>query len=197
MTRRHALCRSASGRRQRGITLIVTMVMLLALSMLAVWAYNSSTANMRIVGNTQARQEAFAAAQAAVEKTISSPVFVQQAAAVASAPVPVDIDGDGVNDFEARLTPQPACYRVRVIKVNELDPGSPQDLHCLGSGAAQNSGIEIDGAAPPSGDSICADSEWNVRAEVADARSNAFVAVNQGVGIRSLITDATNSCPAL
>jgi hypothetical protein len=180
---------------ERGITLIVAMVMLLALSMLAVMAYNSSTANMRIVGNTQARGEVFAAAQAAVEKTISSPLFTQQAAAVAMAPVPVDIDGDGANDFDARLTPQPACYRVRPVKVNELDPGSPQDLNCLGSGAAQNSGIEIEGAAPPTGDSLCADSEWNVRAEVTDTSSNAHVAVNQGVGIRSLITDAANSCP--
>lgn len=182
-------------RDQRGITLIVALVMLLALSMLAVWAYNASTANMRIVGNTQARGETFAAAQAAVEKTISSPLFVQQAAAVASAPVDVDIDGDGANDFSARLTPAPACYRVRPVKVNELDPGSPQDLNCLGSSAATTSGIEVDGAAPPTGDSLCADSEWNVRAEVADARSNAFVAVNQGVGIRSLTTDAANSCP--
>jgi hypothetical protein len=180
---------------ERGVTLIVAMVMLLALSMLAVMAYNSSTANMRIVGNTQVRGEVFAAAQAAVEKTISSPLFTQQAAAVAMAPVPVDIDGDGANDFDARLTPQPACYRVRPVKVNELDPGSPQDLNCLGSGAAQNSGIEIEGAAPPTGDSLCADSEWNVRAEVTDISSNAHVAVNQGVGIRSLITDAANSCP--
>lgn len=183
------------GRRERGITLIVALVMLLALSMLAVWAYNSSTANMRIVGNTQARGETFAAAQAAVEKTISSPLFVQHAAAVASAPVPVDIDGDGANDFSAHLTPAPACYRVRAVKVNELDPALPQDLNCLGSSAATTSGIEVDGAAPPTGDSLCADSEWNVRAEVADARSNAYVAVNQGVGIRSLTTDAANACP--
>jgi hypothetical protein len=183
------------GRRERGITLIVALVMLLALSMLAVWAYNSSTANMRIVGNTQARGETFAAAQAAVEKTISSPLFVQQAAAVASAPVAVDIDGDGANDFSARLTPAPACYRVRPVKVNELDAALPQDLNCLGSSAATTSGIEVDGAAPPTGDSLCADSEWNVRAEVADARSNAYVAVNQGVGIRSLTTDAANACP--
>ena len=190
MTRHHL-----PPRRERGITLLITMVMLLALSMLAVWGFNSSTANMRIVGNTQARQETLSAAQAAVEQTISSPLFVQHAAAVASSPVAVDVDGDGAPDYTARLSPQPACYRVRVIKVSELDPVSPADLSCLGSSSAQNSGIEIDGAAPPTGDSLCADSEWNVRAEVADARSSAFVAVNQGVAIRSLSTDTANACP--
>jgi PilX N-terminal len=182
-------------RRERGVTLIVALVMLLALSMLAVWAYNSSTANLRIVGNTQVRQEALAAAQAAVEKTISSPLFVQQAEAVSATPVGVDIDGNGTNDFGVRLSPKPACYRVRVIKVGELDPGSPADLNCLGSSSAQNSGIEVEGAAAPTGDSLCADSEWNIRAEVTDAQSNAYVAVNQGVGIRSLSTDTANSCP--
>lgn len=187
--------RSTPRQRERGITLVVALVMLLALSLLAVWGYNSSTANMRIVGNTQARQETLAAAQAAVEKTISSPLFVQHAADVAASPVPVDLDGDGAADLDARLNPQPACYRVRVIKVNELDPGSPADLNCMGSSSAQNSGIEIEGAAPPTGDSLCADSEWNVRAEVTDARSNAHVAVNQGIGIRSLTTDTANACP--
>lgn len=180
---------------QRGVTLIVALIMLLALAMLGIWSFNLSTSNVRIVGNTQARQEALAAAQAAVEQTISSPLFVQQAAAVAAGPVPVDTDGDGGSDYEARLTPQPSCYRVRVIKVNELDPASTADLSCLGSGSAQNSGIEVEGAAPPTGDSLCADSEWNIRAEVNDPRSNASVAVNQGVALRSLTIDAANACP--
>lgn len=179
---------------QRGITLVVALVMLLALSMLAVWAFNGSTANLRIVGNTQARQEALVAAQAAVETTISSQNFVQHAAAVAATPLPIDVDGDGTQDLTARLSPAPACYRVRIVKVGELDPGTPSDVSCMG-GATQNTGIEVEGAAAPTGDSICADSEWNVRAEVTDARSNAYVAVNQGVGVRSLSTDTANSCP--
>jgi hypothetical protein len=41
---------------------------------------------------------------------------------------------------------------------------------------------------------MCSHTEWNSRAEVADARTGAKVAVNQGVAVRVLETDAQNSC---
>ncbi|MBW8830081.1 MAG: pilus assembly PilX N-terminal domain-containing protein [Burkholderiales bacterium] len=187
--------KSHCGFHHRGITLILSLIMLAALAMLAMSAVNTSMSNMRIVGNTQARHEVLSAAQAAVELTISSPLFVQQSAAVAAAPIPVDVDGDGVADYSARLSPAPACYRVGVLKVTELDPASPDDIKCLGSSSVQNSGIEVQGSALPTGDSLCADSQWNVRAVVTDSRRNASVAVNQGIAVRSLSTDTANACP--
>jgi hypothetical protein len=180
---------------QRGVTLIVSLIMLLALAMLSVWAFNSGTMNLRVVGNSQARQEVVSAAQAAVELTISSPLFTQQPAAVAAAPIPVDLDGDGAPDYQATLFPAPSCYRVRVLKVSELDPSSVGDRACLGSSAAQNSGIVTVGSTPATGDSLCADSEWNLRATVADPRSHATATVNQGIAVRSLSTDTANACP--
>ena len=87
-----------------------------------------------------------------------------------------------------------ACA-LRVLKVNELDPASEGDRACLGSSMAQNPGIETAGAAPSTGDSLCADSEWNVRAVVSDPRSHATAAVNQGVAVRSLTTDTASACP--
>lgn len=180
---------------QRGATLIVALILLVALALLSVWAFNASTMNLRVVGNSQARQEVVAAAQAATELTISTPLFAQDPAAVAAGRIPIDVDGDGATDYQAQLTPAPSCYRVRVLKVNELDPGSPGDRACLGSSGAQNSGIETAGLAPSTGDSLCADSEWNLRAVVSDARSHATAAVNQGVAIRSLSTDTANACP--
>ena len=181
--------------RQRGATLIVALILLVAMALLSAWAFNTGTTNLRVVGNSQARHEALAAAQAAVELTISTPVFTSDPAAVAATPVPVDVDGDGTPDYEAMLTPQPACYRVRVLKVNELDPTNAGDRACLGTSSAQNSGIETVGSAPTAGDSLCADSEWNIRAVVTDPRSNARGAVNQGVAVRSLSTDSANACP--
>jgi hypothetical protein len=42
---------------------------------------------------------------------------------------------------------------------------------------------------------MCASTEWNVRAIVIDeAISGASVAINQGVGIRVLTTDAEDYC---
>jgi hypothetical protein len=186
----------ASRRRgQHGATLIIALIMLVALAMLSAWAFNGSQMNMRVVGNSQARQESVTAAQAAVELTISTPVFSVDPVAVAASAIPIDVDGDGQPDYQVQLTPPPSCYRVRVLKVNELDPGNAGDRACLGSSASPNPGIETAGAAPATGDSLCADSEWNIRAVVADPRTNANAAVNQGVAIRSLSTDTANACP--
>lgn len=180
---------------QRGATLIVALVMLVALAFLAIWAANSSTANLRIVGNAQVREEALAAAETAVEQTISTPLFIQEPAAVAASPIPVDVDGDGTADYEAVLT-LPPCYKSAVKKNAELDPDVDGDKVCLGS-PAPTAGIEIVGGGLPSGDSLCADIELNVRSEVTDPRTNAKVAVNQGIGVRSLSTDAETLCPAI
>ena len=152
-----------SSLRQRGVTLIVALIMLVALAMLAVWAANTSTTNMRTIGNTQARQESLSAAQSAVEQTISSKLFITSPAAMAAAPIPVDVDGDGTADYQAQLTPAPACYRVRVLKVIELDPDLASDTNCFGSSSPPNV-PEVAGAAPTAGDSICAASDWNVLA---------------------------------
>jgi Tfp pilus assembly protein PilV len=180
--------------RQRGVTLIIALIMLTALGLLAAWSVKSGTANLRIVNNTQARQEAMAAAQAAIEETLSQPTFSQQPAAVAANAIPVDLDGDGVAELSARLSPAPACYRWRAVKVSELDPAVGADLDCLGSGSATNAGIDST-PTTPAGDSLCADSEWNLRATVTDANTGASVAVNQGIAVRGLITDVTNTCP--
>jgi hypothetical protein len=182
-------------RRQQGATLIIALIMLVALAMLSLWAFNAGTMNLRVVGNSQARQEVVAAAQAATELTLSTPLFTQDPVAVAAGAIPIDIDGDAVPDYSARLTPAPSCYRVRVLKVNELDPSSAGDRACLGSSMSQNPGIEMAGAAPATGDSLCADSEWNIRAVVSDQRSHATAAVNQGIAVRSLTTDTASACP--
>jgi hypothetical protein len=150
---------------------------------------------VRVTGNTQARQLAFSAAQAAVERTISSPLFSQQPDAVAENPIAVDVDGDGSDDLVARLEPAPNCYRWRPVKTSSLDPAQLADRLCLGSGVAANAGIDIEPTVP-SGDSLCADSEWNVRVAVADPATGAAVAVNQGEALRGLITDAKNLCPS-
>jgi len=182
-------------RGQRGATLIVALIMLVALAMLSLWSFNSGTMNLRVVGNSQARQEVVAAAQAATELTLSTPLFTHDPLAVSAGPIPIDIDGDALPDYQAQLSPAPSCYRVRVLKVNELDPASEGDRACLGSSTAQNPGIEVAGAASSTGDSLCADSEWNVRAVVTDARSHATAAVNQGVAVRALTTDTASACP--
>ncbi len=178
---------------QRGVTLIVALILLTALGLVAASALRAGTANMRIVDNTRARQQALSAAQSAIETTISTTSFATDPNGVANKAVPVDLDGDGTVDLSARISPAPACYRARPVPLAELDPAAASDRNCMGSSAAAHTGIE--GASVSSNLSQCADSEWNIRAEVIDTNTNAVAQVNQGVAVRTLITEAQTSCP--
>lgn len=185
-------------RRQQGATLVIALVLLLTLSMLGVWAFNSSSTNTRIVGNMQARQEALSAAQAAVEQTISSPLFITNPTAVAATPVTVNINGTAYAVLlkDKQSMRKPACYRLKAIKQNDLDANSAGDRNCM-KDAGQTTGIESE--VPPaeitSGDSMCSNSDWNIYAEVTDPQSGAFVAVNQGIAQPVVTLDAENACP--
>ena len=187
----------AQGKRfsQRGATLVIALIMLVALALLAIWAFNSSTTNLRIVGNTQVRQEAVAAVQTAIESTISSTQFSVNPTAVAANPVLVDINGDGVNDYSVSLTPIPTCYRYRVIPTSALDLAAPafKDKKCLGP-TQTDFGTDDDSVTGGSVDSICAATDWNVRGVMTDAATKATVAINQGMTVRVLTTDAVNNC---
>ncbi|MBW8831010.1 MAG: pilus assembly PilX N-terminal domain-containing protein [Burkholderiales bacterium] len=184
--------------RQRGITLIVALVLLMAISMLGIWAFNGSTTNTRVVSNMEIRKEAMVAAQTAVEQTISSALFTTNPAGVAASAVPITINGTTYNVAlkDKNGNRKPACYRVRVVKQKDLNVDSSGDRPCM-KDAGRDTGMESE-VPPPvitSGDSMCSETEWNVYAEATDARTGAFVAVNQGVGARVLTTDADNACP--
>lgn len=181
-------------RRQQGVTLIVALFMLVALGLLAAWAARSSATNLRVVGNEQSRQMALDVAQTAIEQTISGTTFGSNPTALAAVPVPVDVDGDGTADMTARISPAPTCYRWVAVKQLALDATSEADRACMGSSSGGNTGIE-DSAATVNGNSLCADSEWNIRAVVTDTATSAQVRVNQGVAMRGLITDVVNNCP--
>lgn len=180
---------------QRGATLVVALVFLILMSLFAVSAFKGSAGNMRIVGNMQSRQEATAVAQQAVEQTLSSFLFTTNPTAVAATPVTVDIDGDGTVDYVASLNPQPKCYRTKAIKSSELNAALAADRSCLKSSVVQQGGIDSVDAAADAGNSMCANSEWDVGSTVVDNRSGTKVALHEGVAVRVLETDAVNACP--
>lgn len=179
---------------QQGATLVIAMIFLILMSLFAVTAFKNSTSNLRIVGNMQSRQEAIAVGQKALEQTISSAYFTTNPANVAATPVQVDIDGNGTVDYTATLNPQPHCYRTKAIKSNELNPSLPADLACMKSSTVQQGGLDTPDAAASAGNSLCANSEWNIGAKVVDVRSGTKVIVNQGIAVRVLETDAANAC---
>jgi uncharacterized membrane protein len=181
---------------QRGATLVIALIMLVALAMLSALGLQwQSDEHARLSATARRARRSSPLREAAIELTLSTPAFSVDPVAVAASAIPIDVDGDANPDYQVSLTPAPTCYRVRVLKVNELDPTNAGDRACLGSSASPNPGIETAGSTPPTGDSLCADSEWNLRGVVTDPRTNASAAVNKGVAIRTLSTDATNACP--
>ncbi len=180
--------------RQEGAALFAVLVLLFVMGWFALSAFRISTQQLQIVGNGQAEQQATAAAQRAIDLTISSNAFSKDPAGVAQIPVSTDIDGDGHDDFTAKLEPKPKCIRVRPIKTMELDIAKAADRVCLQSSGASGSVIVRPGAVVAAGDSLCANSEWNVVAAVSDPTTNTSVTVQQGVAVRVVASDAKNYC---
>lgn len=179
---------------QRGAALLAVLVLLFVMGWFALSAFRISSQQLQIVGNEQAAQHATAAAQRAIDATISSNAFSKDPTGVARIPIESDIDGDGDTDFTAKLDPKPKCIRVRPIKTMELDIAKAADRVCLQSSGASGHVVVIPGSAVAAGDSLCANSEWNVAANVSDPTTNTSITVQQGVAIRVVASDAKNYC---
>lgn len=180
---------------QRGTTLVVAMLFLLILSLFAVSSFNSSTTNTMVTGNMIERQESLAAAQWLIDETISKPAFAEDPKAVAASSYEIDLDRDGTVDYHPRLTPAPTCLRARALKGVELDLSDAADVNCMKSGAATTPHIDTGSVDPSAGNSMCANTEWNVRAVVSDEYAgSASVAVDQGVAIRRSTEEAEDFC---
>lgn len=180
-------------RRQKGATLLVTLVLLVLIGLAAMVSYGSSMRNVKVVGNMQMRSEAIAAAQQIVEDTLSSSVFTRDPQAVAADAKPVDIDGDGTAEYSVMLQPMPVCIRRRPIPTLELDPAVADDIGCLGSAGGNGSGSNY--GSTSNSNSLCAETMWNVAAVVDDRASGAQVTMHQGVSVRVSVADAQNACP--
>jgi hypothetical protein len=177
-------------RGQRGITLVVGMIMLLLMTLLAISAFQASNVNLRIAGNMQVRQEIFAAAQSAVEQALSSPAFIDTSTTVA--PATVNLNGAG---YVVNFTPAPACTSVVDIPSEDLNPADTDDFVCIPSGALLGSGSGIFLGGPPLPPSYCSNTRWALTANVADANTGAKVTLEQGVAVRVSKADALTVCP--
>ena len=97
---------------QRGVVLIMAMVMLFILSTIAVSAIRASNSGIRIVGNMQAQDEVELAAQLGIEQVMSN---LNNFTTPAGGTVNVDINRDGVNDYAVTVA-APSCVATWDIK---------------------------------------------------------------------------------
>ena len=160
--------------RQRGATLLVGLIMLVLLTMLAVSAFNTTSVNLRIVGNVQSRQQALDVAVVAVNQKISTTMFIADPKGTTYT-IAADIDQDRINDYN--VTVAPTCYALAPIKNVELTT-SPEDFKCYTDGTY----------------SLCDNTYWDVQAQAIDPTTSASVTSHQGVATRVTTDSVPPAC---
>lgn len=181
---------------QRGATLVIALIMLVLLTLFAVSALNTGTTDLKVIGNMQARSEAMNAAEQTIETVISRSLFITSPANAVLNPcgaantLCTDINNDGVTDYTTKLNPQPACVKVDPIKNADLNMAKKVDRDCA---VQQQQQFGVAGAV--SGNSLCANSIWEITAETTSAANGATAAVTQGIGVRISTDVVATACP--
>jgi Tfp pilus assembly protein PilX len=145
--------------KQKGITLFMGMIMLILITLMVTSAFMLSNTNLKAVGNMQAKEEAIAVANVAIEQVLSSPFT----AAPGAETIEVDINNDGITDYTVAIA-TPQCISVAVDT----------------QGA--KSSVALAGMTISSWNTV-----WDINAVVDDSKTGAKTAVNAGV--RVLLTE--------
>jgi Tfp pilus assembly protein PilX len=192
--------------RQQGMTLVVGLIMLVLITLATVASYNIGKTSLGIVGNMQNRNEATTAANNTIQEALSTTrlftnpddILGNACGGVANRRC-VDVNGDGVNDITVDLTPTPTCVQARTILNAELRPELESGVTAVSQNAANcmqgtTQGIfGIEGV--PTGNSICANSVWEIVAVSTDAVTGSTVTVTEGAAVRVSTATIDTYCP--
>lgn len=177
------VCRA---RRQTGAVLLVSMIILVVLTLLTVYALRAGSTNLRIAGNAQIQAEAAAATEQAVERTIELIKSTDNINAIVAQSVPISI---GNATYTVTVQPLTACLLDVPIRNDELSTSNANDIPCF-------EGVDADKAITSTGAltstlSGCKNQQWEIQAGVTDAATGASVTHVQGISIR---VPATTQC---
>lgn len=176
--------------RQRGITLLVGMIMLIMLTMMAIAAFKFGKSNFMIVGNMQVRAETDRAAQQIIEQMVNNTSIAYTCYDIATGTNPcksdlfgtgsnsigVDFNGDGSSDVTVRVTKAPECVRTRVILNSEILPTDPR-APCTSGQDPTKFGVEN----ATTGPSYCSDVTWEFDVQATGSFSQSSSSLTQGV----------------
>lgn len=124
---------------QNGAVLLVSLIMLVIMTLLAVTAINTSTINLRIVDNMQSQQRAEMAANDAIEQVLSNINFFYNSTSTPT----FTVDGLTVNvtardclqtyvaPGESEKNPNPAFHTLWELasSVTDTDTGAQTEIH--------------------------------------------------------------------
>lgn len=166
--------------RQQGLTLLVSMIMLIVLTLLVVSAIRFGNVNLRIANNTQAKAEATAAANVALEQVLDT----------AKAAANLDQVNVGGKSYTVKTggatytvnTSKPTCNLTRPVTNAELNPNDAADQKCFES-QDQDKAITANNSTTTA-PSACNSQLWSVQADVDDGFTGARVTSVQGFSVR-------------
>lgn len=164
--------------RQSGITLVMSLIMLMVLTLLVVSAVRFGNINLKISGNAQTETEATAATQVGIEQTLKQVVAAPDINLLPAQSLAVSTGGASY----AVNVAKPDCVLTRNLPNPELDASNAGDRLCYGATDTDklfdSHGKQMD--AP----SACKSQQWDVAATTSDTTSGAQVSMLQGVSLR-------------
>jgi Tfp pilus assembly protein PilX len=150
---------STSRHAQRGVTLVVGLIMLVLITLIVTTAFTLSTTNLKSVGNMQLRNEAIAAANIAIDAEIGTSFINNIPAAVSGAAV--DINDDTITDYIVDID-APVCVRATTA--------TNQSLSSVTLGPSMSSLVQWN-------------TVWDFNALATNAASGAAVRVREGARV--------------
>jgi Tfp pilus assembly protein PilX len=153
-------------RRQKGVTLFVTLIMLVVLTLFALSAFNLSSVNLKIVGNYQQQKESEALVSQTLERVMSTVTMFTTPAATCL-PSGATPSGSPLN-----------CSTAGDVLVEKP--------HCNYTAPAKGYTKKIGELTPE-------DTSWEIRGSYTDPVTNASTAIVQGVSVRLLAGNCPSS----
>lgn len=161
--------------RERGIVLIVSLIMLMAMTLLAIAAINMSSTNLRLVNAMQTHSEALAAA----ESTLNSILGTNFTANLTAIPTTYNQTSSSTVLYAVAVT-QPCLVSTLRMTPAEVQTSS---LSAADKVKCSEAVKDINGVVIAS-QSVCSNTVWHMKATARDDRAfGSYVEVHQGAGI--------------
>lgn len=169
--------RVSTSHRQKGVTLIVGLIMLVLITLMVTTAFTLSTTNLKSIGNMQFRNESIAAANKAIEQVVGTNFPLGFMSLPGAQTITFDINNDGIADYSVAVA-NPVCIQ------------SSQVAGTGGTGTCSSATLEGFSCAAPNYLTL-----WDIDATVTDAVSGTAVRVRQGLRVDLTEMQRDAVCP--
>jgi hypothetical protein len=167
--------KSIPKRRERGVTLIVGLIMLVLITLMVTTAFTLSTTNLKSVGNMQFRDESIAAANKGIEQMVGTYFGASMSSVPPAQTITFDINNDGTTDYSVGIA-APVCTQATKILALSVIPCNPELTPLL---------------CPKDNFSTL----WDIEATVTDAVSGSSMRIHQGVRKELTQLQCNAACP--